>query len=145
MKLSVGVLLILNDKFGDTSAAVAFSRIWCAFEESSCVNQSGASRMLLDIASVSRNRKGEQVAHVLADGIAAIDAAVGFGGPKMAPTLKRKREMRFPITVVKQGLTLQLEVAQASNEDDRKHILNCLAGRDLDLPPLAQHEQYTKV
>lgn len=49
---------------------------------------------------------------------------------------------------MKHGLQPNLELAKASNEDDRTHILNKIVGKDLDhleVKPPGQHDEYTRV
>ena len=62
---------------------------------------------------------------------------------------KSEREQGFPIEVVREALKkISVVNAEASKKEDRKHILNSIAGREgsgLDLEPLATHPQYDEV
>jgi len=133
-----GLLLILDGATNSSGPATPFSRIWCAFEQSVALDEASdrAERMLLDIATST----GSDV-QLITDGIAAVDECHVF------PTRgKAERESKFPLELIRVGLATCLEKAQASNETDRVRILNCLAGRDLELtPPLDKHENYTRV
>merc|ERR1711894_390709 len=46
---------------------------------------------------------------------------------------------------LQKGLQVQIEKGNASVESDKVHILNCIAGGDLELPPLATHPNYNRV
>ena len=71
----------------------------------------------------------------------------GFG--KSGWLAKSKREEGFPIEVVREALKkISVVNAEASKKEDKKHILNSIAGREgsgLDLEPLATHPQYDEV
>ena len=62
---------------------------------------------------------------------------------------KSEREQGFPIEVVREALKkISVVNAEASKKEDKKHILNSIAGREgsgLDLEPLATHPQYDEV
>ncbi|CAJ1417260.1 unnamed protein product [Effrenium voratum] len=140
LQLSKGVLLILDEATADSGPATPFTRIWCAFEEFVALRR--GERRLLDIAADSSVKT-----QLLTEGVAPADEEearkCGAGYP--AAKVRSDREKSFPLEVLKAGLTLQLERAQASEESDRWHILNCIAGRGLDLEPLASHPSYERV
>jgi len=134
MKLSEGVLLILDGE------ATAFTRIWCAFEESvALTDKNRASPMLLDIAT----RSTGQVA-ILTDGPAASDAEQysWAGGAQYAQS---QRQSRFPGQVLEAGARVRVQLCEASVKEDRIHILNCIAGCGLEDEPLTEHEAYDRV
>lgn len=128
MQLSIGVLLILD------SAATPFSRIWCAFEEAIALTQSeGREKMLLlDIATTKNG-----YTFLLTDGLTQAEATSETGADE-----KAERESEFPLEVLTHGIQVKLEHAQASMEEDRMHILNCIAARPLDSTPLDSCEAY---
>merc|ERR1712008_422228 len=58
------------------------------------------------------------------------------------------REAAFPYDLIEKSLTIEVEVAVASVEDDRVHILNSIAGRpieEIDDTPLATHDNYVRL
>merc|ERR1712151_671151 len=99
-----------------------FTRIWCAFEESMAIQH---LNLLLDIAAFDSSQ-----AHLLTDGKTPGDVEEG---KKMWPGAENKvkveRERQFPLDIIENGLTVNLELAQATHADDRLHILNSLVGR----------------
>eukprot|EP00931_Biecheleriopsis_adriatica_P086045 TRINITY_DN60782_c0_g1_i1.p1 TRINITY_DN60782_c0_g1~~TRINITY_DN60782_c0_g1_i1.p1 ORF type:complete len:755 (+),score=116.58 TRINITY_DN60782_c0_g1_i1:47-2266(+) len=149
LSIAKGVLVILDDQTEQSGPATPFSRIWCAFEQSVALTLSreGAGPLLFDVATALGGDT-----HVLTDGPAELDmqraATRAFEDEAVrswASYLKIHREKMFPFHVIQAGLSLELEKAKASKENDRVSILNCLAGRDLELPPLDKHENYDKV
>jgi hypothetical protein len=128
--LAKGLLLVLDD------AANAFSRIWCAFEQSVALEDNNrATPMLMDIATCTESK-----AQLITDGIASIDHHHVFPSKS-----KVDRESKFPIEIFKKGLLTRLEKARASNDMDRVRILNCFAGQRLEqTPPLREHDNYTR-
>jgi len=148
LKLSEGVLLILDEATPSSGPATPFTRIWCAFEEFVALTARegdsavDATRMLLDIAAAEKGKP-----QLLTDGVALADeeGARRLGAGYPAGKVRSDREKSFPLEVLRAGLTLELEKAQASMEADRIHILNCIAGRPLDEEPLASDPSYDKV
>jgi len=139
MQLAEGVLLILDGKTETTGPATPFTRIWCAFEQYVALeyyNNEGMPPTLLDIATL---HAGD--AHFLTNGATYQDSLKQPHDPDYG---KAQRESSFPLEVIRKGLTLQLERAQASEEKDRVHILNCIAGQQLELEPLEHHANYEK-
>lgn len=60
------------------------------------------------------------------------------------------RESAFPFDLIVKSLSIQVEVAQASQETDRVHILNSIVGRNeedgsINNKPLMSHETYNEV
>lgn len=142
MALSAGILLILDGKTEHTGPATPFTRIWCAFEEYVALeyfSQEGqdGKAMFLDIAT---SYDGE--VHFLTRGVTHQDT---LSNPHDEEYAKAMREASFPLDVIEKGLVLELEKAQATEESDRRHILNCIAGRELSAAPLEVHANYTKV
>ena len=144
-----GVLVVLDEN------ATPFTRIWCDFEYATVVKMDdaerpGKGRLLLDIATEVRNGS----AQVLTEGLAPAEQRMeakrreeGYG--KSGWLAKSEREQGFPIEVVREALKkISVVNAEASKKEDKKHILNSIAGREgsgLDLEPLATHPQYDEV
>ncbi|CAE8708184.1 unnamed protein product [Polarella glacialis] len=86
---------------------------------------------------------------VLTDGLTDAEAKVRDAGfPGDAEAFKSLRELCFPIHVLEKGMNLRLQEAQATEEVDRRHILNSVVGKqqhELDEEPQREHESYTKV
>lgn len=118
-----GTLVLLDEE------AKAFTRIWCAFEESITLDEG----LKLDIATVYNHG-----AHVITDGFAASDDGKAWK--------KSHREQSFPLHVIETGMQLELEKAESTVAADRRHILNSLAGSvSFDDEPPSTHENYNKV
>lgn len=167
---SQGILLLL-DKDG-----TPFKRIWCAYEAYVGLVRSerdqGQGRLLFDIATSKDSR-----AFLVTDGPTAAEdscsiltmagfqeaiAAHGGDPQKQLPEealaaaekqcigghFKTLREMAFPDEVMQLGFSVEVEKAAATSEDDRRHILNKIAGRSaeaLDEPIVEACEAYKAV
>jgi len=144
LALSSGVLLILDDD------ATPFTRVWCCFEEYVTVMGIGVrdTPLLLDIATTK-----EAQPFLLTDGLTQEEAKVeadrqtnGFGISGWS--IKSEREETFPLEVLKRGLTVNVAAAQASQELDKRRILNTMAKRppeELDEAPIPHHQSYRGV
>eukprot|EP00930_Biecheleria_cincta_P045550 TRINITY_DN31393_c0_g1_i1.p1 TRINITY_DN31393_c0_g1~~TRINITY_DN31393_c0_g1_i1.p1 ORF type:complete len:1146 (-),score=148.99 TRINITY_DN31393_c0_g1_i1:126-3563(-) len=139
MKKSVGLLLILDKETSTSGPATPLKRVWCCFEEYMALdeefNKDRSATMLVDVATCLDRR-----ACVLTDGVAPIDG-VGY----QADTAKTRRESAFPFEILRPGLKMSIEDAQASKPDDKMRILNLIANRPLSRPYLQQHENYNRV
>ncbi|CAK9041618.1 E3 ubiquitin-protein ligase TRIM71 [Durusdinium trenchii] len=121
-------------------SAVCYTRIWCIYETYiSTLEQAShthGERYLFDIYTNENPDAREAVG--ITDGLAAIDGT----GPKQARR-KRHREWRFPFELIQKALDIRVEKAFASQEEDRRMILNSIAGlEELTLPPAEVHEGY---
>ncbi|CAE8595918.1 unnamed protein product, partial [Polarella glacialis] len=137
MNVSEGLLLILDQQQEFTGPATPFSRVWCAFELWTTLSDtSRSSKMLLDVASQQPSG-----AVLLTDGLTEWDMKQV---PRIHPPSwhKATREATFGLELIKQGLTTELQRAQATQEADRVHILNCITKRPLEAAPLDEHEDY---
>lgn len=132
------VLLILDAKTDLSGPATPFTRIWCAFEETMCLDQAKAP---LDVAT--SHTGGSQSVSMLTREPLEDEAAMDEKAPGSGSTRRVERERDFPLAVMEAGLSVELEKAQASVAIDRTRILNCIAGRELNLePPLEKHKRY---
>lgn len=129
MRQTKGVLLILDNHGDPAGPAVALTRLWCMFEASVALmsNDAGLGCTLLDIASVSSG-----VAHLLTDGYTEADASKR--GDDFAAQEKADRESKFPVEVIKAGLTFEIEHARTTEESERTQILNHLTLKDVKQP-----------
>ena len=146
-----GVLVVLDEK------ATPFTRIWCAFEEATAVTldasaRPGKGRLLLDIATVSLSNR---TAQLLTDGLAPAEQKMEEE-KKEDPywesgwVAKSEREQGFPIDVVREALLkISVVAAEASKPEDKRNILNSLAGRTwalwLQWEPPTTHPMYVEV
>jgi len=120
MSICSGVLLMLGED------AVPFTRAWCCFEQSIVVSssdqenrmKSGNHELLLDLAAVVGFE-----AHICTDGPTGEEADL-----KTSILAKLDRDRRFPVHVLKTGLQIDIEAAQATFEADKVRILNTIAG-----------------
>ena len=76
--------------------------------------------MLLDVGATD----GHDVAHVLTDGLAGGESRAQ---PVMALLAKSRREKSFPTELLKEGLTVNIELASATQAADKTSILNSIA------------------
>eukprot|EP00933_Yihiella_yeosuensis_P078445 TRINITY_DN8994_c0_g3_i1.p1 TRINITY_DN8994_c0_g3~~TRINITY_DN8994_c0_g3_i1.p1 ORF type:complete len:532 (-),score=91.80 TRINITY_DN8994_c0_g3_i1:1683-3278(-) len=148
MSLASGTVSILDP------GAVAYTRIWCIFEiyQSVCVlpveRERNDTNYLYDIYTVlpetgDQDYNAQRSMNVvgITDGYAAVDGT----GQKMARK-KRHRESKFPHELVKKALDIQLETAEASQDIDRRQILNFIAGgTDPSSAPPVNHESYDEL
>ena len=107
MQMCEGVLVVMDSK------AVIFTRIWCGFEQATAVRH---AELLLDFATVHGG-----TAHLLTE---------GFAYENEGTQRKAARERSFPLEVLEKGYELDIAKAQASMEEDRRHILNSFDGND---------------
>lgn len=163
MLLAEGLLFIIDQ------GAVALTRIWwCAHLQSlvcsdchavgvcSCFElgvtvlehhlSQGASGYRLELGTCVHGGIG---ACILGDGPTEEDMAQGDkeawkhrGG---ACGYQAQREKSFPMPLLDTARTRRVQDGAARKGDDRKHILNSLAGQPMDAPPLAGHEQYERI
>ncbi|CAE8630984.1 unnamed protein product [Polarella glacialis] len=142
MCLADGLLLILDN----IGPATPFQRVWCAYELFMALIDEDREKPPLLLDTVAHTQAGT---YVLTDGLTDAEAEVRDAGfPASADSFKSLRELCFPIEVMKTGMDLRLQDAKASREEDRRHILNSLAGKqqhELDDEPDSEHENYTKV
>ena len=93
-------------------------RVRCCFEQASVVQ---GKQLLLDFATV---RDGQ--AQLLTEGLAH----------KMEATqIKAARERGFPLELMEKGYEVDIRSAEASKAEDKQHILNSIAGKELSSEP----------
>eukprot|EP00931_Biecheleriopsis_adriatica_P008138 TRINITY_DN109368_c0_g1_i1.p1 TRINITY_DN109368_c0_g1~~TRINITY_DN109368_c0_g1_i1.p1 ORF type:complete len:800 (+),score=154.80 TRINITY_DN109368_c0_g1_i1:124-2523(+) len=125
--------------------AVTYTRIWCSYEVATTLRSGGSK--LYDVATALPDKaSGHCEVVILADGLTAEDEEQGAkafwehrGG---AHGHKLAREKDFPESVFAKAYDVRLENGSATTPNDRIHILNSLAGRELTQTPLAQHDSY---
>lgn len=122
---------------------VTYTRVWCIYEifiSLLCPEREGGGRYLYDIyTTITESVVG------LTDGAAECDME---DQPEYASYNKNLREEGFPLESGLAVLDFSLTDAKATQESDRKHILNSIVGRageQLEETPLEKHERYEQV
>ena len=64
---------------------------------------------------------------------------------RQTPAFKGVREQDFPLELLEQGYEIRVEDGQASQEKDRKRILNSIAAKPLESEPDLHHPAYGEV
>lgn len=127
------VLLVLEDQ------ANTFSRIWCGFEESACLDRATTP---LDMAVFSQSNSR---VHVLTQGLTEDEEELENRNPGDGLRAQSAREADFPLNVAEVGLTADLHKGEATNDEDRHRILNVIAGTDLAKDAHAEHPRYVEI
>ena len=120
-----GVVLVPDDTVLDEEGKVvlsgpptAFTRIWCAVEESKALELGKQ----LDAGAVA-----DKMVQMLTEGLAEADRL--NESTFQSPTaLKASRKKTFPVSLLNTAISVELEHDQATQEADRRHILNSVAG-----------------
>lgn len=156
MHLTQGAVSILDKD------SVCFSRIWCAFEVAIVMNDMKvqyptdnvhALGYTYDIYS-SRHDIGD-IPVGITDGFCAADLypcageTLDLNNPRNADERNRaksKRQASFPLETCRKSLALQLEKGNATCQDDKKFVLNCITNNSdkLGEPPVS-HEAYDRL
>mmetsp|Transcript_120312 Transcript_120312/g.365909 ORF Transcript_120312/g.365909 Transcript_120312/m.365909 type:complete len:566 (-) Transcript_120312:174-1871(-) len=130
------VLLVTNSKREHMAPAMALTRLWCCYELTMCAEQ---PRLTLDIATCSGSK-----AVLLMNGFTDEEEVTEDRGLGTGYKAKTDREKVFPLDIAERALGLRLELAQTSVYRDRGRLLNIIAGRDVGLQPVEEHELYNK-
>lgn len=122
--------------------AKCYTRVWCIYETYVSTLEQRAHQgggYLFDIYTNENQDSSEAVG--ITDGVAIADGT----GPKQARR-KRHREWRFPFELIQKALDIKVEQALASEESDRRMILNSIAGvKDLASVPSSSHPGYDEL
>lgn len=132
------VLLVLDSKSKYGGPATALTRVWCAFEETMCLEQAGPP---LDIATCA-----SRGVELLTKGLTCDEEGLEANTPGAGLRSKSTRERGFPLDIVEAGLCFDITKAKASVASDRTRILNCVAGLDVrseEAPP-KEHPKLTE-
>ena len=128
LRLSMGTVAVLD------RAGVIFSRIWCCYEAHVSLVNTRQNYMFDVYTSLGSSGRGVG----LTDGMAVGDVLNVVAG-----STKKTREDKFPLDLAYRSIKTTLEVAQASVESDRVHILNKMANQpNLNAPPPKACIQY---
>ena len=112
MQLCDGVVVVLDGN------ATPFLRIWCCFELAMVIL---GKKLLLDFATVHDDKP-----QLLTEGFASPEE-------ENNPQQKSNREYRFPLELMEKGYDIRIEEAEASQEKDKRSILNSIAKKPLDV------------
>lgn len=138
MRLCKGTVSVLDP------GAVCYSRVWCIFEIFISIGDRPPSDTdyLYDVYTSGLDGRYTETSGVTAVGIT--DGYVpADGSVKERARKKRHRELRFPWELQLRALAVELQTAQASQDADRRQILNSIAGAaDLTLEPPTEHPAY---
>lgn len=129
-------LLVLDGVEDKTGPATAFTRSWCNYEMLLTLDMPMAQ---LDVAAV-QNGKTMIMTQSLTEEEEDMEKVAAGSGVKQ----KEQREKAFSIDIIKAGLTVKIENAQATNPADGDRILNGIAGRELDSEPPEKCDEYVK-
>jgi hypothetical protein len=112
--------------------------MWCCYEEYlvSTFEQCN-SEFLFDIVAATKLE-----APVLTSGLAKVDLSHSNNTPSF---WKARRESSFPLEVIRSALQVDVSTAQATREEDSRHIRNAIAQQPLDDVPPSSHCSYDKV
>mmetsp|Transcript_38984 Transcript_38984/g.97995 ORF Transcript_38984/g.97995 Transcript_38984/m.97995 type:complete len:462 (-) Transcript_38984:86-1471(-) len=143
---SDGVVSVVDEN------GICFTRVWCVFEVWCALAGEVKKDFKYDIYTAKEHNIWGRTRYAvgLVHGAALHDPRCGqreegaleFGGYKV------QREGKFPMGLLEKAVAINLEQGEATVEEDRRHILNCIAGRkaeELDLDPFSTHESYRKV
>lgn len=129
------VLMPLDVKTFNGNLMTPFTRIW----SNHCALQiCGHPNAVLDIAAV-QDGKAQLITMGLTEEEQDMEALSAGSGYKV----KAEREKFFSKDIINFGLTINIQRGESSNPEHRVRILNGLAGRSRDLPPLEDHPNYT--
>lgn len=130
--LSEGTVSILDPR------ATCYTRVWCCFEIFVTL-EIGDGQQLYDIYTVVED-SDPLFAVGICDGFAEADKVNGMGN---APHVKMVRESKFPMSIAKDVMAVNLHKASATVHADKVHILNKIVGNpNLNEEPPEEHENY---
>lgn len=146
MRLAEGTISIIDSGGG------YFKRVWCCYEIWSTLMLAAATNLYGDLLPEGQIEVykydiytcvNENTAVGLTDGFAPADMK---RGKHWWTTDKYHREKGFPVKLAHSALTLKLELGEATQEADRKHILNSIVGAgNLDAKPPQEHPRYNQL
>ncbi|CAE8624029.1 unnamed protein product [Polarella glacialis] len=90
------------------------------------------SALQLDIATVDGNGIAQLITQRLTKQEEEKESRKRMPWEESAWNVKSKREIGFPVELVRKGLRVKMTKARASKESDKTQILNALAGRPID-------------
>jgi len=128
------VLLMLDVKKEHSGPCTALNRLWCAYELASCADN---PNITLDVVMVQGSKSA-----LLMQGFNDEEQVLESRNPGSGFRAKTEREKAFSLEIVERSLDTKIQCAQATDHVDRTRVLNCLAGRELQLPPLEDHDSY---
>lgn len=130
MNLSCGTVSILD------AESVCYRRVWCCYEVWVTLSE---ERLQYDMYTMNSNG----VAVGITDGVARVDRRCGIDNEH---ELKFEREREFPLEKAQDALLIRLQDALASDDVDRRRILNSIVGNpDVDAAPPMEHAGYEQL
>ncbi|CAE7291840.1 unnamed protein product [Symbiodinium sp. KB8] len=132
LDVAEGTLSILDD------AARAYERVWCEYEVFVTLEKAKRTAHLFDIYTYHNHQP-----RGITDGITEGDRR---GASWWWEDRKWAREKNFPVELAEAAMQAQVQLAVASVDADRIHILNSIVGAgDLNSDPPLEHERYDVV
>jgi len=133
-----GVLLILPASHHGQAVAMPFRRAWCIYEIFIAITR---GEKKLEIVSCSSSGQ----AYVITEGLTESEKKDEEVLPGSGWENKMYREQLFPMEVLTSAMKVKIQDAQASEQQDQKHILNAISGRPLEEEPVKDHKAYEHV
>eukprot|EP00554_Chaetoceros_debilis_P007183 CAMPEP_0194075886 /NCGR_PEP_ID=MMETSP0149-20130528/2787_1 /TAXON_ID=122233 /ORGANISM="Chaetoceros debilis, Strain MM31A-1" /LENGTH=759 /DNA_ID=CAMNT_0038756483 /DNA_START=415 /DNA_END=2694 /DNA_ORIENTATION=+ len=141
MKMANYRTISILDKHG-----IVFNRVWCIYElYRTFINKIDTGMGLWCIYTAHRHipqnlkiynlQPGE-----IPEGREAVGIVPGGATSDYSSSYTSERERYFPFHLIKRSLLTKVELAEASYESDRRHILNSIIGnKDIDMNPPENH------
>jgi len=131
------------------SEGIVFSRIWCGYELYLTLlaekMDNGATGVWAVYTAHKHTFQRYENPGYVDEPREAVGIVSGRDGATSDGYHAAQREIWFPFKLILRSLNTTIETADASVEDDRRHILNTIAGKpeeQLDDTPLKEHTQY---
>jgi hypothetical protein len=132
------MLLVLDAGRGeDLGPAHAVSRMWCCYELAMFLDQ---PKLCIDVAVLKHPKPV-----LLASGLTDDEETMEIDDKGTGYKSKLDREKEVSLELIDRTLDVKIQSAQATLSTDRAQILNYVAGRDLESPPIEEHSLYQKM
>eukprot|EP00930_Biecheleria_cincta_P101891 TRINITY_DN93542_c0_g1_i1.p1 TRINITY_DN93542_c0_g1~~TRINITY_DN93542_c0_g1_i1.p1 ORF type:complete len:665 (+),score=124.13 TRINITY_DN93542_c0_g1_i1:130-2124(+) len=134
------ILVVVDPRTEFTSAGTIFSRLWCCYELSHCLD---APNTVLDIVhgTVKASAKPSMVTERMTSEEKDMENVNKTAGYKA----KMDREKRFSLQLMETALNLDVTSLHITDPVERRKILNSIAQRELGEELLEKHDQYDKM
>jgi len=131
---SYHTIIVLDPKTEHSGPATPFRNAWCCYQTAMCADDPTA---VVDLAICDSSKVG-----MLTHGLTKHEEALEATNPGSGFKAKTEREKPFNPDLLSLGLASQMQSCTERDPGERNRILNALAGRDLDAPPLEKHDGY---
>lgn len=130
------VLLMFDARKEHSGPCTALNRLWCVYELAACAEN---PKIVLDIVTVQGSKST-----LLMRGFNDEEQVLESRNPGSGFRAKTEREKAFSLEIVERALDIKIQTASVADPHDRNRLLNCLAGRELTLPAMEEHEGYIR-